>query len=450
MFLKFFGLNDNPFKMVFDPAYIYMGRHQEEALAHLRYAVDEGEGFTVIIGEQGVGKSTLCRIFAESLNANAKSAFISEPVSTAGDLLRRINRQFGLDAEGRAAKELIDSLNEYLMRQRVAGKKVVVFIDDAQALAPEVLEQVRLISNLETTRDKLIQLVLIGEPELLDLLSSRALRQMGQRVSVRYTVGRLSETETSAYIHHRLTRASAGSPLRFDPAVVRLVFSQSAGNPQKINMSCAALLAAAFKAGTKTIDLKFARSILQGAERQTGQSPAPQAPGRRRLNFRFWGGVGGVLVAFLASVFILRSTREPPIVPEEKGALQQPAEWVPPVPAPPAAVAPSDTEPPPAAPVAVSQPVEEIPAPPAREPEPRMTHFVQVGAFLQPENAQSVMARLSAKGYPAQIHNFTDSRGRAWLTVRIGNHPSRQAAQAQADEFKRREQMEAVVRSLNR
>jgi len=184
MFWRFFGLKDDPFKLAFDPAYLFMGRHHEEATAHLRYAVAEGEGFTVITGERGIGKSTLCRAFVDSVAAETSTAFLSSPLPTARDLLQRMNLQLGIPAEGENSKDLIDALNEYLMRQRLAGRKVAVFIDDAQTLTPEVLEQVRLISNLETTRDKLIQIVLIGEPELMKMLDSRELRQMGQRVSV--------------------------------------------------------------------------------------------------------------------------------------------------------------------------------------------------------------------------------------------------------------------------
>jgi general secretion pathway protein A len=446
MFLDFFGLKDNPFKLVFDPDYVFMGRHQEEGVAHLGYAVDQGEGFTVITGGRGVGKTTLCRVFAGRRNTDVKTAFISGPVVTAVDLLQRINQQFGIQAEGKTAKDQIDCLNQFLMQQRVAGRKVMVFIDDAQALAPEVLEQVRLISNLETTRDKLIQLVLIGEPELMELLGSRGLRQMGQRVSVCYTIGGLTEAETTAYIQHRLTRACAGPPLRFNPGVVRRVFRHSTGNPRRINMACTALLAAASRVGRKEIDEDFAHSVLRNVEQQNESARPDDAAGRRRMRIRMGAAACGLLVAVTAGFFALRPTREPPATLAETDSVSQPVEALPgPAPQTPAAE-PAGSATQPAAPAAAVRPAKENVAAKAREGQTRMTHSVQVGAFLQPEYAQQEMARLAAKGYPARIMKITDSKGKAWLTVRIGDHPSRQAAQVQAEEFTRREQMPAVVR----
>lgn len=441
MFLKFFGLKENPFKLVFDPAYFFMGRHHEEASAHLRYAAAEGEGFTVVTGERGVGKSTLCRVFAGGLTAEAEAAFISGSVATARELLQRINRRFGVRTEGETAKELIDALNEFLMQQRLAGRKVVVFIDDAQALGPEVLEQVRLISNLETTRDKLIQIVLIGEPELMELLGSRELRQMGQRVSVCYEIGVLTEAETAAYIQHRLSLASAGPPVRFEPAAVRRIFQHSGGNPRRINIAGHAVLSAAFKAGRKEIDAGIAQAALKGLEQ--GSQPGAAAAGHRR---RVWAlaGAFGVLLAAAAALVALRTTEERPGPAVEASKPSAAVAAAPASPETPVAALP-DPGSQPAALEAAAPPEHKVPAP-GREERVRMTHSVQVGAYLYIENARKVTAQLTAKGYPARIFNITDAKGRTWYTVRIGDHPSRQAAQTQAEEFTRREQMETVVR----
>jgi len=324
MFLKFFGLKDSPFKLVFDPACLFMGRHHEEAAAHLRYAVAEGEGFTVITGDRGVGKSTLCRVFAGSVAAEAEAAFISGPVATARELLQRISREFGVRSEGETTKDLIDALNEFLMQQRVAGRKVVVFIDDAQALAPEVLEQVRLISNLETTRDKLIQMVLIGEPELMKLLGSRELRQMGQRVSVCYEIGPLTEAETAAYIQHRLSLASAGPPVRFEPAAVHRIFQHSGGNPRRINIAGNAVLSAAFKAGQKEIDAGITQAALR-VEQRDDRAGAPVAMAGHRK--RVWAAAAGcgVLLAAAAAFVALRPAGERPALPAETEVSAPPA-----------------------------------------------------------------------------------------------------------------------------
>lgn len=446
MFLKFFGLKDSPFKLVFDPACLFMGRHHEEAAAHLRYAVAEGEGFTVITGDRGVGKSTLCRVFAGSVAAEAEAAFISGPVATARELLQRISREFGVRSEGETTKDLIDALNEFLMQQRVAGRKVVVFIDDAQALAPEVLEQVRLISNLETTRDKLIQMVLIGEPELMKLLGSRELRQMGQRVSVCYEIGPLTEAETAAYIQHRLSLASAGPPVRFEPAAVHRIFQHSGGNPRRINIAGNAVLSAAFKAGQKEIDAGIVHAALSGLEMKDSFAPAAAAAAGRKK--RLWAAAAacGVLLAAVAAFVALRPAGERPALPAETEVAAPPAAVAPePVAAAAPAVAAPGPVPPPAITAPAAPPIHKTPAP-AREGHARMTHSVQVGAYLYPENAQQVVSQLTAKGYPARIFKITDAKGRTWHTVRIGDHPSRQAAQTQADEFSRREQMKTVVR----
>ncbi|MGE5255770.1 MAG: AAA family ATPase [Hyphomicrobiales bacterium] len=439
MYSRFFGLKDDPFKLAFDPAYLFMGRHHEEATAHLRYAVAEGEGFTAITGERGIGKSTLCRAFVDSMAAKASMAFLSSPLPTAKDLLQRMNLQFGISAEGQSAKDLIDALNEYLMQQRIAGRKVAVFIDDAQTLAPEVLEQVRLISNLETTRDKLIQIVLIGEPELMKMLDSRELRQMGQRVSVCYEIGPLAAEETAAYIQHRLSVASAGPPMRFDPAAVRQIFRHSRGNPRRVNIACSAALAGAFKARQKEVSVAIAQAAINDLE---GPEPVSKRldAGRRKPMWAVAAAVALVLAA-AAGVFVLwPNDKRPPLqaeavsTPAQVDAAQQSA-----------AAEPPAVEPVPDPALSAAPPEEKPPTQEASIPS-RMTHSVQVGAFLYPENAEHTAAQLSSKGYSTKIFQTTDSKGRTWYTVRIGDYPSRQIAQAQANEFSRREHMESVVR----
>jgi general secretion pathway protein A len=272
MFLQFFGLKDNPFKLTFDLNGIFIGKHHEEALAHLRYAAAEGEGFTVITGLNGMGKSTVCRFFVESINNSASVAFLSSPIPGPTELLQRMNRSFGIAVGAQTAHELTGALNRFLMQERIAGRKVIVFIDDAQILSPAVLEQIRLISNLETTRDKLIQIVLVGEPELMQLLNSHQLRQMGQRVSVRYEIGPLSLDETAAYIQHRLSLASTGAPLQFRREAVRKIFRHAGGNPRRINIACSTMLAAAFKLGQKEMTGELAQAVIRDLRILEGRS----------------------------------------------------------------------------------------------------------------------------------------------------------------------------------
>jgi general secretion pathway protein A len=457
MYLRFFGFKDNPFKASPEREALFIGRHQEEALAHLRYALAEGEGFTVISGERGVGKTTVCREFLDRLEPSVSAAFLSGPVATPGELLRRTNAAFGIAADGTTLKGLIDPLNDFLMRRKMSGGKAAVFIDDAHALAPEVLEQIRLISNLETTREKLIQLVLIGEPGLLAILNSHALRQMGQRVSVRYELGPLSEAETARYIQHRVSVASQGGAVQFEPGALRVLHRYARGIPRSINTACEAALKAACGAAQKTVTVEVARAAVDELRRLEAEG------GTRRIRRTAlaWGAAACGLIALLAAVAFMRGPEtgkagvspEPAAVqaqtasgsvvtkavPEELDAEAAPS----PVAAAPAAAA---AEPEASPPAAVDQPAEVKTAAAAQPAATPPTHSVQVGAYLVPENAAKQAESLSARGYAAKIFEVVDSMGRRWHTVRIGDYPSREAARSQADAFTRREQVQCIVR----
>lgn len=480
MYYPFFGLKDNPFKLTFDVNSLFLGKHHEEALAHLRYAVAEGEGFTVITGAKGVGKSTVCRAFIEPLRGQAAVAFLSSPITGPKELLQRLNRSFGIPASAQTLPELTDALNGFLMQARLDGRKAVLLIDDAQVLEPAVLEQIRLISNLETTREKLIQIVLIGEPVLAQLLNSHQLRQMGQRVSVLYEIGGLTAEETAAYIQHRLSVASAGPPTRFSREAIREVCRHARGNPRRINIACGAILSAAFKARQKEITGELARAVVEELRHLDGATVG--RPGPRR--WPAWSLACGSLVLLAAlALFALRPATAPPVpaaVPElvasEPQAAAAPLPKEPPSPPPPVEIvsaapsAPAEADPAPpadeglatatssveaAAAVPPAPDLADSDAPPAAEPlpaaaevskPPPMTHSVQIGAYLRAENAQKVADQFTAKGYAARVTQTTDPSGRAWHTVRIGDHPNRQDAQAQANEFRDREKRESVVR----
>ena len=263
MFLPYFNFKENPFNLTIDLAYLYLGHHHEEANAHLTYAVSEGEGFIVITGERGVGKTTVCRSFLEGLGKNVETAYIDRSTSNPQKLLLYINAEFKIRSKTPTIKDLADALNEFLMQKKIEGKKVAVFIDDAHQLNSDVLEQVRLISNLETTKDKLLQLVLIGEPKLSVMLNSNELRQIGQRVSVGYCIDPLTYDETVGYIQHRLTIASKGPPIRFDPKAVRRIFKYSRGIPRYINVACARALEIAYQRKFNHIDSDIAKATIR-------------------------------------------------------------------------------------------------------------------------------------------------------------------------------------------
>ncbi|MBN1107069.1 MAG: AAA family ATPase, partial [Deltaproteobacteria bacterium] len=181
MYKNFFGFKERPFQLVPNPAYLFLSRSHEEAMAHLTYALSQGDGFVEMTGEVGTGKTTLCRAFLENLDQNTDAAYIFNPKLDSLQLLKAINDEFGISSEGDNIKDLIDRLNAFLLRRKAEGKKVILVIDEAQNLSADVLEQLRLLSNLETTTSKLLQIVLVGQPELGEMLDSQELRQLGQR-----------------------------------------------------------------------------------------------------------------------------------------------------------------------------------------------------------------------------------------------------------------------------
>ena len=246
MYNKFFGFKEKPFKLVPNPAYFYLSKSHEEAMAHLNYAIAQGDGFIEITGEVGTGKTTLCRAFLESLNGTVEAAYIFNPKLGPKQLLRTINEEFGLNTEGDNTKDLIDTLNAFLMQKKAGGKKVILLIDEAQNLNRNVLEQLRLLSNLETNRDKLLQIILVGQPELSEILNSHALRQLGQRITLSYQLSPLTFTECKEYIHYRINIAAQKTAIKFDRSAYRQIYKYSKGIPRVINIVCDRALLTAF------------------------------------------------------------------------------------------------------------------------------------------------------------------------------------------------------------
>ena len=246
MYNKFFGFREKPFKLVPNPAYFYLSKSHEEALAHLNYALSQGDGFVEITGEVGTGKTTLCRAFLESLNGAVEAAYIFNPKLGPKQLLRTINEEFGIKAAGDDTKALIDTLNAFLMQKKASGKKVILLIDEAQNLNRTVLEQLRLLSNLETNRDKLLQIVLVGQPELSAILNSYDLRQLGQRITLSYQLGPLTFNESKEYIQYRIGIAAKKTAIKFDRSAYRQIYKFSKGIPRLINIVCDRALLTAF------------------------------------------------------------------------------------------------------------------------------------------------------------------------------------------------------------
>jgi general secretion pathway protein A len=262
MYLKFFGLNEKPFAITPDPRYLYLSERHAEALAHLLYGITEAGGFVQLTGEVGTGKTTIVRSLLAQTPKNAEIALILNPKMTAPEFLLTICEELGIgvpDSALGSLKDLVDILSNYLLRAHATGHRVVLVVDEAQNLSPEVLEQVRLLTNLETNTQKLLQIILIGQPELRELLARNELRQLAQRITGRYHLNPLSREETVAYVHHRLRVAGATSDI-FAPGAVSAVFRLSNGVPRVINVICDRALLGAYSLDRHRVTAALVRS----------------------------------------------------------------------------------------------------------------------------------------------------------------------------------------------
>jgi general secretion pathway protein A len=261
MYTSFFGLNEKPFAITPDPRYLFMSERHGEALAHLVYGVTESGGFMQLTGEVGTGKTTLVRSLLQSrMPDNADVAVVLNPQLSAREFLVTICEELGIaaPADTTSIKALIDTLNQHLLQAHAENRRTILVVDEAQNLAPEVLEEVRLLTNLETAKQKLLQIVLIGQPELRELLARTDLRQLAQRITGRYHLEPLSRDETAQYIEHRLKVAGALGEV-FDPAAKREVFRLSQGVPRLVNVICDRALLGAYSTETRRVTRRMVR-----------------------------------------------------------------------------------------------------------------------------------------------------------------------------------------------
>jgi len=267
MYNEFYNFREDPFNVTSDPDFFFSSKNHTEAFSHLLYGITQRKGIIVVTGEIGTGKTTLCRTLLNNLDQKIKTAFILNPRFSDLQLLQMIVADLGISGEFKNKFALINALNEFLIRETSIGNNVVLIIDEAQNLGVSQLEQIRLLSNLETEKQKLLQIILIGQPELDQYLKLPELRQLNQRVTVRYHIPPLDQKELENYIHHRLKIASAQIQNKykvyFTDKAIDAVYQHSYGTPRMINILCDRALLAGFVAETYTIDESIIHQCAQ-------------------------------------------------------------------------------------------------------------------------------------------------------------------------------------------
>ena len=266
VYLDYYGLKEPPFNITPNPRFLFYSAKHREAFNHLLYGIRERKGFVQLTGEVGAGKTTLCRALLEQLGAQFSTALILNPVLDADQLMKAVAMELGLQVKGLDRLETVAEINRFLLHQVEHGKDTVLIIDEAQDLTRELLEQVRLLSNLETDERKLLQIVLMGQPELRDRLNEHSLRQLRQRITIRYHLSPLRHGEIGQYIQHRLQVSGAnGAPYFTGPAVWR-IYRYSAGVPRLINAVCDKCLLAGFVQQRDKIDYRMVGTAIRELE----------------------------------------------------------------------------------------------------------------------------------------------------------------------------------------
>jgi general secretion pathway protein A len=323
MYKEYFGLKETPFSIVPDPHYLYMSDNHREALAHLLYGINSDNGFVLLTGDVGTGKTTVCRCLLEQMPEGSDIAFILNPRLTVKELLACICDELGIHCpEGNVSNKIfIDRINHYLLDANLKGRRTVLILEEAQNLSPNVLEQIRLLTNLETNERKLLQIIMVGQPELNEMLSRHELRQLKQRITARYHLGPLTKQEVAAYVVHRLSVAGVERRL-FSPSSLDRLFRLSGGIPRLINLLCDRALLGTYVQGKDVVDVSTLNKAAREVFGDTGKS------GKRKIG---WVIAGLFLIAWVvagaSAYYNLRAKAEEkkPVAPLTLSSPQLPA-----------------------------------------------------------------------------------------------------------------------------
>ncbi len=270
MYTSFFGLKCKPFELVPDPEFLLLSGSHKRALLHLNYGISENAGFILVTGEVGTGKTTLIRSMMQKLKSDVKLARINNTRVSSEQLISMINEDFGVEVKGRDKTGMLEDLTGFLIDQFSRGKKPVIIIDEAQNLSPDLLEEIRLLSNLETNKSKLLQIVLVGQPELMKVLAQPGLRQLRQRISISCHIQPLTRDEAEEYIFHRLEVAGNRQAVKFQEGAADLIHTFSRGVPRLINIACDFLMLSAFAEEMKEISADMVKEVIGELETSHG------------------------------------------------------------------------------------------------------------------------------------------------------------------------------------
>jgi general secretion pathway protein A len=314
MYQEFFGLGRPPFHITPDPAFLFLSRSHEEALASMVYGIDQRKGFIVVLGDVGLGKTTILRYYLDELApANLKTAYVFNPNLTFKALLDTIYRELEIGDRPEKVHEMVDRLHEVFVEQYQQGRNIVLIVDEAQNMPVETLEALRVLSNLETSTDKLIQIVLAGQPEFADRLESHELRQLRQRIAVRSTLVPFTERESLAYIEHRLHEAGGSSAAVFTRGALRAIVDHAKGVPRVINIVCDNALVNGLGYQKKPVTARIVREVIR------------DLTGRARTGWVRWAWAGLVAVLVTGSALFIASPYRELLVASADAPVQLPA-----------------------------------------------------------------------------------------------------------------------------